>query len=741
MTKSPSVSVIVPVFNAESWLQRCLDSVFNQTYQDFEIIAVNDGSEDSSGSILHKNAEADNRLIVVEQANSGQGTARNRALGLAKGEYVFFLDADDYLDPRTFEMCKLRAEEDRSDLVHFDWKTASKDPERPATYNYFNREPYWGKRILVDHECGQLIRMESYFTVTNMYRRSFLSKWGIRYDEDHIYEDVLFMVQVASRAEKISLLHAPLYTVQPNLNSTTKSDTHTDKHYRGHLHAMRVSFEALNPRFKNAKAYLARYHLDRFIIYYSTRVPLRFRHAYALGFVEILHRENISLPSGQSLGGTLDYCLNRQIFKEKRTRELEALAYAKLRFGKTFKRYRPKVRALRKRRANGEKITLGDLKSLKPAAAPSAIEFPPVTAGLIVFLGFDYRYAGNSKALFERLLNDSRFDSKTLRFVTTDPMVDQELRVQPKSGQAERLIRTAELLIAESWIPGSIKKNPASIWLQLWHGTPFKRVLFDSNEPDIIRKSPMHKIFKYQDTLRWDYLVADSKAGADKAATSFLFPEKRIIRSGYPRVKYLLESPADPLFTDLIKSRAGIPREFEHKKLVLYAPTWRDSNYGKPAKSMSFSYLPDLNYLLNELGDDYVLLFHDHNYMASKVRVPKSRFVDVSSSDIQDLLLISDYLITDYSSVVFDAMAIDLPFVLYTADYRSFLKGRGVYPEMWDQLYPHRTANVAGVIDMIKSGRDLRATAELKARYAFDQQTELETFLSTLNSETIERDW
>lgn len=739
MLNSPTVSVIIPVYNAEEWLQRCLDSVFSQTFQDFEIIAVNDGSEDSSGSILAENAQSDRRLRVFTQENQGQGTARNRALKEALGEFVFFLDSDDFLESRTFEMCLQRAHEDGSDLVHFDWKTASKDPDRPATYNYFNREPYWARGTLTDSECGELVRMESYFTVTNMYRRSFLLKWGIRYDEEHIYEDVLFMVQVASRAEKVSLLHAPLYIVQPNLNSTTKSNTNTDKHYRGHIHAMRVSFNALNPRFRNAKAYLTKYHLERFIIYFSTRVPLRYRHAYASEFIEILHEQNIVLPKGHSLGGTLDYCLDHKIFAEKKVRRLEALAVAKHRFGKSYKKYKPKIRALQSKRDKGESIKLEDWQKFFAKSAP--IELPPVQHNLIVFLGFDFRYSGNSKALFDELVTDPRFKDKKLRFITNDASLDKRYRVKPWSKEAEKLTRSAEVLIAESWISGAIKKNPDSVWVQLWHGTPFKKVLFDSNEPEILRKAPRHKIQKYQDTLRWDFLVVDSQAGAEKAATSFLFPEKRILRSGYPRVKYLLEAPREKVFRDLLKERARIPMEYQNKKLVLYAPTWRDYNYGKPAKAMHFGYVADLNYLLRELGDDYVILFHDHSYMGSKVNVPKDRFLDVSSVDIQDLLLISDFLITDYSSVVFDAIAIDLPFVLYTSDYRGFLSSRGVYSDMWEDFYPQRTANIAGVIDMIKSGRDLRLTPELKAFYGYSPEDDLIAFLSDLSSKTIDRDW
>ena len=100
MTK---VSIIVPVYNVEKYLKRCLDSLVNQTLKDIEIICVNDGSTDGSLAILNEYVRNDDRIVVINQENSGQSVARNRGIDVAKGEYLGFVDSDDWVSEDYFE--------------------------------------------------------------------------------------------------------------------------------------------------------------------------------------------------------------------------------------------------------------------------------------------------------------------------------------------------------------------------------------------------------------------------------------------------------------------------------------------------------------------------------------------------------------------------------------------------------------------------------------------------------------
>ena len=93
----PKVSVIVPVYNTEKYLRQCLDSVVNQTLQDIEVICIDDGSTDDSKRILDEYAHRDARILVYSKENGGQSSARNKGMDLAQGDYLYFLDSDDYI--------------------------------------------------------------------------------------------------------------------------------------------------------------------------------------------------------------------------------------------------------------------------------------------------------------------------------------------------------------------------------------------------------------------------------------------------------------------------------------------------------------------------------------------------------------------------------------------------------------------------------------------------------------------
>lgn len=115
--QQPRVSVIIPVYNAEKYLDRCIESAVNQTYTDIEIILVNDGSADNSAVICGLWAEKDSRIKVIHKQNEGAGLARNTGLDAASGDYVLFIDSDDYIQPETVEHCVSAAERDGSEIV------------------------------------------------------------------------------------------------------------------------------------------------------------------------------------------------------------------------------------------------------------------------------------------------------------------------------------------------------------------------------------------------------------------------------------------------------------------------------------------------------------------------------------------------------------------------------------------------------------------------------------------------
>ena len=99
----PNISIIVPVYNIEEYLPRCIESILNQTYNNLELILVDDGSKDKSGEICDAYAKKDNRVVVLHKENGGSSSARNAGIAIAKGEYLGFVDSDDYIEPDMYE--------------------------------------------------------------------------------------------------------------------------------------------------------------------------------------------------------------------------------------------------------------------------------------------------------------------------------------------------------------------------------------------------------------------------------------------------------------------------------------------------------------------------------------------------------------------------------------------------------------------------------------------------------------
>ena len=118
---TPAVSIIIPVYNAENFLARCVDSVLGQEYTDFELLLIDDGSKDKSGAMCDAYAASDSRVRVFHKENAGVSAARNQALSEARGTYIQFLDSDDWMTPDSTKLLVRAAEENDCDLVIADF--------------------------------------------------------------------------------------------------------------------------------------------------------------------------------------------------------------------------------------------------------------------------------------------------------------------------------------------------------------------------------------------------------------------------------------------------------------------------------------------------------------------------------------------------------------------------------------------------------------------------------------------
>ena len=203
-----TVSIIVPVYNAEKYLDRCLNSLVHQTLQDIEIILVNDGSTDGSAAILQKYAEQHPGLIrLFHKENGGQGSARNLALEYADGEYIGCVDADDAVALDMFEKMYQMAKEKNCDAVACDTYTVRDGRKDYAAFRDYNAKADMFKNAWVS-PCNKIIK------------RSVYAQSKVRFPEGCIYEDTAWFGELIPYLNVMKTVREPLYYRYVNKNST-----------------------------------------------------------------------------------------------------------------------------------------------------------------------------------------------------------------------------------------------------------------------------------------------------------------------------------------------------------------------------------------------------------------------------------------------------------------------------------------------------------------------------------------
>lgn len=204
------ISVIVPVYNVEEYLRRCVDSILSQTYVDFEMILVNDGSRDSSGRICDDYAELDSRIRVIHKANGGIGSARNAGLEIAKGEYISFLDSDDWIEPDFFEVLLnllLKYDADISQ-VFFIQETRTKQDRDFAVVRKKDAQVYDGRDVM-GNLFGRLTGFRTTVVWNKLYRRELFD--GVRIPENMVFEDEACIHEILYRARRMVVNDSTLY--------------------------------------------------------------------------------------------------------------------------------------------------------------------------------------------------------------------------------------------------------------------------------------------------------------------------------------------------------------------------------------------------------------------------------------------------------------------------------------------------------------------------------------------------
>ncbi len=358
---------------------------------------------------------------------------------------------------------------------------------------------------------------------------------------------------------------------------------------------------------------------------------------------------------------------------------------------KTKKRLRTLGRKIGKKNPVFRKWMRHWLKGHREGLYREFIERYEMDEKSVIFESFMGRqYTCSPRAIFEYMATSPDYEDYTFYVVLKKAVIESKLEeileaypllkkahiVMYCSQEYHRAYASSKYIFANSRIPSYIEIRPGQVFVQCWHGTPLKRLGYDIEMGENAAISTEELTEKYDmDACRYTYMVSPSAFVTEKYYSAFnlkkVNPEVKIVEEGYPRNDALFHP--DEVQMQRTRQRLGIAPE-DTRKLILYAPTWRDNQH-KAGLGYTYELNVDFDKWKERLGEEYIVLFRAHYFIANSFDFSQySDFVKDASviDDINELYVIADLLITDYSSVFFDYADLKRPILFYMYDLEEY---------------------------------------------------------------------
>ena len=220
MTK---LSIVIPVYNVENYIPQCLESILNQSFKDLEVICVNDGSTDNSLSVLQDYKVKYDRIIIIDKKNEGSGIARNAGLSIAKGEYVYYVDGDDWIEDNALEKIIVKADELNTDILIFGGLSYYEGKGKNGGYSADKLPKEYFNKVFSSKDIKKDIFKFPSTAWTKLYRRDFLIKNNIKFQDIKAGQDQLPFFHSMIKAERIALLPENIYCYRKNRKGAVTS--------------------------------------------------------------------------------------------------------------------------------------------------------------------------------------------------------------------------------------------------------------------------------------------------------------------------------------------------------------------------------------------------------------------------------------------------------------------------------------------------------------------------------------
>jgi CDP-glycerol glycerophosphotransferase len=678
------LSIVVPCYMVQGYLHQCLDSMLAQSFDDFEIIAVDDASPDHSGQILSEYAARDSRVrVVTSSENLGLGRARNLGLAHATGEYVWFVDSDDWLSEGALAAVGARLRATSADVlivgwdrVHWDGPVQAGSAKRAlsAAPDVFTTEKY--PRILnVLHVAWNKV-----------VRRDLLARLAFEF-EGGWYEDVSFTFPVLVAAERISTLpRTCVHYRQRRTGSITR--TVGDRHFEVFehwAHALKLVEEYASPG-PEVRGVLFRRMIWHYltVMRHDARVPSRSRrrffHRMSSDYRRFKPAEGFPMPAR---------------FQGLRYRLIERDAYVMLRSLDLVTRG---VRGLQRRVRRPGKPKRRRVRQVLGQAYYMLQRLLPVDESLALYAAYWYRGVTCNPAAIAAKAAELAPHIRPVWVVgparahLVPPGTDHV--VAGTMAYYRALARARYLVNNVNW-PNRMVKRRGTTHVMTHHGTPLKMMGMDQlDHPAAAADVDFAGQMRRAD--RWDFSVTANVHTT--IAWSRAYPcDYETLEVGYPRNDRLATATPDEVAA--VRAELGIPAG---RRVVLYMPTFRE---WLPAGTQVL----EVERLAEALGPDTVLLVRAHYFNVPATttgeRAGTGRLVDVSGHPVvEDLYLAADILLTDYSSAMFDYAVLDRPIVIFAPDWDVYRDLRGVSFDLMETPPGPIARNYPELVEIFRSG-------------------------------------
>ncbi|WP_323702629.1 bifunctional glycosyltransferase family 2 protein/CDP-glycerol:glycerophosphate glycerophosphotransferase [Mammaliicoccus sp. Dog046] len=661
------LSIIITYYNNQDYIIDCIDSMKAQRNQDFDLIIVDDGSTDESTKILEeqlKDYDKKVQFIKLDQ-NHGHAHARNIALDHVETPYVMFVDSDDILASYAVEyyLSNVNGLDGLIAPIHkFNLKM-----NKPQ---YINKNKVRLEYYSQKSNPNSFLRKNSVCNI--LFKTAIIKAHQIRFNEDlKIYIDASFVLEYVKYVERfVRVLDFPFYyrgEVYDPFEGSALSDQAFILTFEDYANSFFDSMERTNDK-----------KVQKFLV---NKMKNEIKKGFDPASRDI---KQIYATHEQTLVKVVKSIKWDLLSDSKLLYNLEVL-FLSMDSVENAK-YINNLRNVTRHVKNIVKKT--KLKNRSTYYLTDKEE--KVDAQTIVFESFGGKnYSDSPKYIYEYL--QEHYPKLNCIWVFNNPRQNSipgnGVKVKKGSKEYYDAYSQAKFWVTNARLPQYLNKKDNQVYIQTWHGTPLKRL---ANDMKVVRMpgttTANYKKNFYEETKRWDFLVSPNAYSSNIFKTAFWMNEERTWEIGYPRNDVLVNRQNDTEYLEQIRKDLNLP---EGKKVIMYAPTWRDDEFVKKGKYL-FDLKINLENLQKELGDEYVILLRMHYLISNALKLQgfEDFAIDVSNySDISELYLISDALITDYSSVMFDFGILKRPQYFFAYDIEKYDKGlRGFYMDYMNDL-------------------------------------------------------